>query len=118
MGRLPSLMPRSGNRARLALLLLLLVAFGAQQWAVQAHWHAGVAAGVSSVAGEDGGAPAERDCLWCQVASHAGAAAAPPAPFTLALAPAGFGPPGTSGDQSILIAPLAHAWLSRGPPAA
>lgn len=117
MDRFPSL-HHGRNRARLALLLLLFVAFGAQQWAVQAHWHAGVVAGTAVAADDKGDSPAHRDCLWCQVASHAGTAAAPPAEFRLALADAGFGPLPTAGHDSILIAPLAHAWLSRGPPAA
>lgn len=118
MDLLQPLLPRGRNRARFALLLLLLAAFGAQQWAVQAHWHAGVVAGTAAASHDKGGSPADRDCVWCQIASHAGAAAAPPASFRLALADAGFGPLLTAGHEGILIAPPAHAWLSRGPPAA
>jgi hypothetical protein len=113
-----SLMPRRRSRARVALLLLLVAAFGAQQWAVQVHWHAGVVAGASSPSGQHGGVPVDRDCLWCQAASHAGTAAAPPATLRLVVAVAGFSPLLASGDESILIAPPAHSWLSRGPPAA
>jgi hypothetical protein len=95
-----------------------VAAFGAQQWALQVHRHAGVVAGAATSLGDRGGAPLDRDCIWCQVASHAGAAAAPPAMLHVAVAAAGFSPLLSAGHESILIAPLAHAWLSRGPPAA
>jgi hypothetical protein len=111
-------MPRPRSRARFAFLLLLVAAFGAQQWALQVHRHSGVVAGAVSSPGDKGGAPLDRDCLWCQVASHAGAAAAPPAMLHVAVAAAGFSPLLSTGHASILIAPPAHAWLSRGPPAA
>jgi hypothetical protein len=104
---------------RILLLLLLLGAVSAQQWAVQAHWHAissSSAASVSAPAGDAGGLP-EQGCLWCQVASHAGAAAPPAVQWS-----------GVCTDhlfvrltaESVLDVPAspAHAWHSRGPPRA
>lgn len=111
-------MPRRRSRARFALLLLLVAAFGAQQWALQVHWHAGVTAATAAPADDGGSAPLDRDCLWCHAASHAGAAAAPPAAPYVAVAAAGFGPLLPAGFDVPVVAPPAHAWLSRGPPAA
>jgi hypothetical protein len=115
-----------GQPLRLALLLLVLGAFGVQQWAMQSHWHARVAQpAVASLDQSDtpgpatghGKAPADNDCLWCHVASHGAAAAPPPAILLVAVAehyfvrlPAGI--------ESEFPAQPAHAWYSRGPPRA
>jgi hypothetical protein len=113
--------------ARIAVLLLAVFAFGAQQWAVQVHWHssAGVLAGLEASAPDsDRDAPAggsgrtHPECLWCQIASHAGAVA-PPAVWSgvpenighAFLRPA-------AGQPAAFVPPPSWAWYSRGPPAA
>ncbi len=107
------------KQLRMALLLLVLGAFGVQQWAMQAHWHATATAQVSQApAGSDkGGAPADKDCLWCHVASH-GAAAAPPASLRLVAVAEQFFVRLPAGIETEFAAPPAHAWHSRGPPQA
>lgn len=103
--------------ARLALLLLVLCAFGAQQWIAQTHWHAGAVA-EAAAPDEQGGEHRHHDCLGCQIAAHAGAAGPPSALRLLVpvrdqlfvLLPAGI-------DAGI-AAPPAYAWRSRGPPSA
>jgi hypothetical protein len=114
--------------ARLTVLLLALVAFGAQQWAVRTHWHAvpgttaglhaaGEPAGVSEEPSDSRGQP-HPGCLWCQAAAHASAAAPPsqwgglPAvTFHSYLRP-------SAGATAEFLPPLSWAWHSRGPPAA
>jgi hypothetical protein len=111
-------MARIRQHARIALLLVVLAAMGAQQLVAQTHWHALATADASVSAPAGGSAPADKDCLWCHIASHASVAAAPPAPLQLVAAneyvfirlPAGY--------ESDVPAQPAHAWLSRGPPAA
>lgn len=123
---------KSGRRiANLAILLLALAAFGVQQWAVAAHWHApadaGAVAGVTAVAaagqaaGDEtpsGGGQTHPDCQWCQAASHA-AAVAPPAHWVglpALIAFSSIRP--TAGTPLAFAPPLSWAWHSRGPPAA
>jgi hypothetical protein len=116
--RLSPLVDRITQHARIALLLFVLAAMGAQQLVAQAHWHALPVADASVSAPTGGSAPADKDCLWCHIASHASVAAAPPAPlqllaateYVLILVPAGY-------ESDVPVQP-AHAWLSRGPPAA
>ncbi|MET0281645.1 MAG: hypothetical protein ABW278_11080 [Steroidobacteraceae bacterium] len=115
------------KQLRLALLLLMLGAFGVQQWAMQAHWHANAGNSVAAQAsatdpGTDqgpgtGGAPADKDCLWCH-ASHGGAAGAPPAAMRLALPDAHDFVRLPAGVAPEFPAAPAHAWRSRGPPQA
>lgn len=105
---------------RFVLVLLALLATGAQQLVAQTHWHATstqVGAVVSGAATPDNGAVTEDDCLLCQIAAHAAAAAPPPVAQILALL-----------DRSAVQVPVvlhlvvipspAHAWQSRGPPVA
>ncbi len=111
------LIARTMQHARTALLLLVLAAMGTQQLVAQTHWHAFATADASVAAPAGGPAPADKDCLWCHIASHASVAAAPPAPLQILAAneyvfirlPAGY--------ESDVPARPAHAWLSRGPPA-
>jgi hypothetical protein len=101
--------------------LLALVAASAQQLVAQAHWHATATVQVDS--GADSPAPAapgtgHDDCLLCQVAAHA-TAAAPPAALLLQVvasdAHAVRVPPAW---HLVAISPPAHSWQSRGPPTA
>lgn len=116
--RLSPLIDRITQHARIALLLFVLAAMGAQQLVAQTHWHALPVADASVSAPAGGPVPADKDCLWCHIASHASVAAAPPASLQLAaateyvlvLVPAGYA-------SDVPVQP-AHAWLSRGPPAA
>jgi hypothetical protein len=105
-----------------ALLLLVLCALGVQQGAAQGHWHAAEAEissvpGSSSPVDDSGNGLPGHDCVLCQIASHAGAAA-PPAVWA--------GLPTTDTSSAIRLAasvpaafssPPAWAWQSRGPPA-
>ena len=103
---------------RTALLLLALIATGVQQLVAQTHWHATKAAHTSFAApADDAGAQAHDDCLLCRIASHAGIAAPPPAP---ALFAASHDPVSAvvSLHEADVPAVPAHAWQSRGPPAA
>lgn len=111
------------KQLRIALLLLVLGAFGVQQWAMQSHWHATVAAqaGTPDAGSDQGnkrGAPLDKDCLWCHVASHGSAAAAPPSAIRLAEVVAQFHVRLPAGIASEFVAAPAHAWHSRGPPQA
>lgn len=103
---------------RNALLLFLLVAFGAQQWALQTHVHTpgGGEAAVSAPAGDTGDAR-HAGCLLCQAASHAGVAA-PPAVLRLVEPGFLFSIRLPAGSDSGVPSRPAHAWYSRGPPAA
>jgi hypothetical protein len=120
------------KQLRIALLLLMLGAFGVQQWAMQSHWHASVAAQagdeVSSEASSPGsggdqdrrggGLPLDKDCLWCHAASHGSTAAAPPALMQLAVTAAHSFVRLPAGIALEFPAAPAHAWHSRGPPQA
>ncbi len=109
---------RSVSKLRVALLLLVLVATGAQQLVAQTHWHA-VPTGHAAVAApaDDSGANSHTDCLLCRIASHAGAAAPPAAPHRFAVIHE-FVPRIVACDAADVPAVPAHAWQSRGPPAA
>lgn len=105
--------------ARLALVLLVLCAFGAQQWVAQTHWHGPVVSQVGPEAppADDGGHSRDHDCLLCQIAAHAGAAA-PPAAVLLVLRPSGAFDLPRIGSVADVPSPPGHAWQSRGPPTA
>lgn len=118
MNRRPTTLQSWSARLRLALLLLVLAATGAQQLLAQTHWHAPSGAHASLAApAEDSHGSTDSQCLLCQVASHGGAAA-PPATLQLFTAsrPAVVQP--VYWDQAQVPAAPAHAWHSRGPPAA
>ncbi|MDQ2641903.1 MAG: hypothetical protein M3Y79_15140 [Pseudomonadota bacterium] len=111
--------------AQLAILLLALTAFCAQQWAAQTHWHAapgataGLHAGVQPAAEEaptGGSGLPHPDCLWCHAAAHAAAAAPPPQwpALPISIAHSAFRP--SAGTTAAFPSPLAWAWYSRGPP--
>jgi hypothetical protein len=106
--------------AHLALCLLLLCALGVQQWAVQSHWHTAQASaqpGFDAPADDPGERFPGHDCVWCQIAAHAGSAAPP-------MVWAGVPATSTSVFHLLLTAAQpgfssapAWAWQSRGPPA-
>jgi hypothetical protein len=102
---------------RMLLVLLAVLATGAQQLVAATHWHAatvGLVAAASS--STDGEGDKQHDCLWCHSAAQA-AAAAPPAIQQALAAPATFLVlVATESPFSFVPAP-AHAWQSRGPPA-
>lgn len=114
---------------RSALLLLVLLAFGAQQWTVHAHWHAAAGsidaqAGITAAMAADPAAPSpdpnqtHPDCVWCHAAAHA-AAAAPPATWAgVPSLQAGFLFAAHFERIATFPAPSSWAWYSRGPPAA
>ena len=115
--RLPSLLP-SMKHLRTALVLLVLAATGAQQLVAQTHWHASVGTQASVVAPEhDTGVTTDESCLLCHAAAHAGAAAPPSAlqVFTASRQQVLYF---ASYHEAVVPAVPAHAWQSRGPPAA
>jgi hypothetical protein len=114
---LPSLLP-STRHLRIALVFAVLVATGAQQLVAQAHWHSwlGTHASVAAPA-DDTSATTESACLLCQVAAHAGAAA-PPSAVPLFSASHNQVFYSASYHEADVPAVPAHAWQSRGPPAA
>jgi hypothetical protein len=106
---------------RIALLLLALVAASAQQLVAQTHWHVAAAAQID--AGSESPAPAapgsgHDDCLLCQIAAHAGAAAPPAAMLLAAVAVDIHAVRVPSVRYPAVIPGPAHAWQSRGPPTA
>lgn len=103
---------------RTALLLLVLVATGAQQLVAQTHWH-GASTGYASLAApaHDADTQSHDDCLLCRIAAHAGIAAPPPAPFLFASRHDLDSPVASHHEADVPAVP-AHAWQSRGPPAA
>lgn len=107
-------------KSRIALLLVALLAFNAQQWVAHSHLHftaPTAQAGLDAPQPGNSGGPAGHDCLLCQAALHAAAAPPPPLP-QVAAAEARFHvlvPPDHGGD---FRAPPSHAWLGRGPPEA
>src|SRR5688572_12087702 len=111
-----------------ALLLLVLLAFGAQQWTVRAHWHASAGieapAGVTATPAADLAAPSpgspqtHPDCVWCHAALHAAAVAPPPAWAGLPSVPNRFLFLPRTDRIAAFLAPISWAWHSRGPPAA
>lgn len=104
---------------RTALLLLALAATGVQQLVAQTHSHAMPTAGHASLAApaDDSGAQAHDDCLLCRIASHAGIAAPPPAPGLFAASLDLVSVVASHHEADVPAVP-AHAWQSRGPPAA
>ena len=104
---------------RICLLLLVLVTATAQQLIARTHWHQLAIAQVNTSSSSPlSPAPDTRhaDCLLCQIASHAGAAA-PPAAMPQALVASNVREqlvPQAHYPVSILRP--AHAWQSRGPP--
>lgn len=115
--RLPSMAPLT-RRLRVALVLVVLAATGVQQLVAQAHWHSwlGTTASVAAPS-HDTGATTEDHCLLCQIAAHAGAAA-PPAALQLFVASQTPVLYSASHHEADVPAVPAHAWQSRGPPAA
>jgi uncharacterized protein len=115
--RLPSVLP-SARHLRIALVFAVLAATGAQQLVAEAHWHSWLGTHASVAApSDDVGATTDDRCLLCQVAAHAGAAAPPSAVHRFAAdhnQVFHF----ASGHEAEVPAVPAHAWQSRGPPAA
>lgn len=102
---------------QLALALLALFGMGGQQLVAQTHWHT-IAARVAADAGTS--APhsnhvRQDDCLLCQVASHASAAAPPTALLRLVTVEE-FSVRVVEVRQLVHTPPPAHDWQSRGPP--
>jgi hypothetical protein len=100
----------------LALALLAIFAMSAQQLVAQTHWHAAVqvAAGAGAPV-PDQGHSRHDNCLLCQVASHA-SAAAPPATLLRLVAVEEFVVRVAEIRQLVLLPLPAHDWQSRGPP--
>jgi hypothetical protein len=120
MSSRPQLHSTSQVRAwRFVLVLLALLATGAQQLVAQTHWHAAstqAGAVVSDATTPDGGAATDHDCLLCQIAAHAAAVAPPPVLQQLVLLDR-FEVQGPVVQHLVVIPSPAHAWQSRGPPA-
>jgi hypothetical protein len=115
--RLPS-PSRFAASLRMALLLLALAATGVQQLVAQTHWHAMPAVHASVAApADDSGTQAHDDCLLCRIASHAGIAAPPPAAGLFAVRHDPVSAVASYHEADVPALP-AHAWQSRGPPAA
>jgi hypothetical protein len=104
---------------RRALVLVLLVAASAQQLVAQTHWHSPVVAQAEAGLVSPGNtAPDTRhhDCLLCQIAAHA-SAAAPPASTQLAVVVSELlAERVPAASHLVVIRKPAHAWQSRGPP--
>ena len=100
---------------QLALALLALLGMGAQQLVAQTHWHAAaqVAADTGSV--PDQGHARHDNCLLCQIASHA-SAAAPPTALLRLVAVEEFSIRVVEVRQLVFLPLPAHDWQSRGPP--
>ncbi len=115
--RLPSLF-LSARHLRVALVFAVLCATGVQQLVAQTHWHSwpGTHASLTAPADDNGGRT-EDSCLLCQLAAHAGAAAPPSAVhlFTASQTQVSYS---ASYHEADVPAVPAHAWQSRGPPAA
>jgi hypothetical protein len=102
---------------RLVLVLLAVLATGAQQLVAATHWHASAAMASDAGAGStDGDTGKRHDCLWCHVAAHASAGAPPAVQQALAAPEALLVLVEAERSFSFVPAP-AHAWQSRGPPA-
>lgn len=101
---------------RLLLVLALVFAAGAQQVVAQAHWHTTTVASQGQSGSPDGAGKTD-DCLWCQIAAHA-SAAAPPGLLQSVLIPPGFAVCAALDPDSSVFPRPAHAWQSRGPPIA
>jgi hypothetical protein len=99
---------------RLLLVLALVFAAGAQQVVAQAHWHTTTVASHGQSGAPDGAGKTD-DCLWCQIAAHA-SAAAPPAVLPVVHVPQVLAVRFARRLQSTVIPRPAHAWQSRGPP--
>lgn len=103
-----------------ALLLLVLCAFGMQQWAAHTHWHVAEAessqAPGSLPADDSGNGLPGHDCVLCQIASQAGAAAPPAVWAGLPAADTASAMQLAAGVPSAFRSPPAWAWQSRGPP--
>jgi hypothetical protein len=100
---------------RLLLALLLVFATGAQQLVAQTHWHDTVASSSAGSGSPDEGTDQHDDCVWCQIAAHA-SAAAPPVSFQILLAPDAFAFLAPVDYLAAVVPRPAHAWQSRGPP--
>ncbi len=104
---------------RVVLVLLALVAASAQQLVAQTHWHATELVQVGTGSGSPAPvAPGTRhdDCLLCQIAAHAGAAAPPAAMLLAVVASNAHAVQVPSVRYLVAIPEPAHAWQSRGPP--
>lgn len=118
MKRRPPSSRQLAAHLRTAVLLLVLAATGVQQLVAQTHWHA-VSTGHASIAApaHDAGTQSHDDCLLCRIASHGGIAAPPPAPSLFAAIPRLVSSVASYHEADVPAVP-AHAWQSRGPPAA
>jgi hypothetical protein len=106
----------SGRRTwQLLLVLLAVLAAGAQQLVAQTHWHATAAVSGAVPGSTDDGAGKHDDCLWCRIAAHASAAAPPVLQRTL-LAPQAWTVLVSPERHAVAISRPAHSWQSRGPP--
>jgi hypothetical protein len=101
---------------RLLLVLALVFAAGAQQVVAQAHWHTTTVASQGQSGSPDGAGKTD-NCLWCQIAAHA-SAAAPPAVLPSVVVPETHAVRIARGFESTVFPRPAHAWQSRGPPIA
>jgi hypothetical protein len=100
---------------QLALALLAIFALGAQQLVAQTHFHAVVAQATGADPTPDQGHARHDNCLLCQVASHA-SAAAPPSALLRLVAVEEFSIRVVEVRQLVFKALPAHDWQSRGPP--
>jgi hypothetical protein len=101
---------------RMVLVLLAILATGAQQLVAATHWHAATVGSVAAASSStDGEGDNQHDCIWCHSAAQA--SAAPPTPLLRALvAPATFLVLVAAEHPFSFVPAPAHAWQSRGPP--
>jgi hypothetical protein len=98
------------------LVLLAVFATGAQQQVAQTHWHTSTVASSAGSGAPNDSTGQHDDCLWCQIAAHA-PAAAPPASIHVHVAPDAWAIHVPPELHAVAIPQPAHAWQSRGPPA-
>jgi hypothetical protein len=102
---------------QLALALFAIFAMGAQQVVAQSHWHTATVAqaGAATAPTPDQGHSRHDNCLLCQIASHATAAAPPTA--VLRLVPVEEFTVRVAEVRPLVFTPMpVHDWQSRGPP--
>lgn len=102
---------------QLAFALLAIFAMGAQQLVAQTHFHAAVVAqaDAGTASTPEQGHTRHDNCLLCQIASHASAAAPPTA--VLRLVPIEEFSVRIAEVRQLVFTPMpAHDWQSRGPP--
>jgi Protein of unknown function (DUF2946) len=106
----------TGRRTWQVLLVLLAVlAAGVQQVVAQTHWHNPAVASQVGSGSPDDDTGKHDDCLWCQIAAHA-SAAAPPLSIQVLVAQDALVVRVPLELHAVAIPRPAHAWQSRGPP--